>query len=311
VSLFIKWSGIPSSTFYNWEKRYGKVNCHNGKIPRDFWLEDWEIDSIINYHLDHPNDGYRRLTYMMMDDDIVAASPSTIYRTLKNRGYLRRWNKKKTIKGTGFIGPKAPHQHWHVDISYLNICGTFYYLCSILDGYSRYLVHWEIRRSMKESDIEIVIQRAKEMFPNASPRIISDNGPQFIAKDFKEFIRIIGMTHVRTSVNYPQSNGKKERWYRTLKSECIRPKTPLSLEDARRIVAEFVLYYNTKLLHSSIGYITPIDKMHGLENVIFKERDRKLEAAREQRKSNRRKKNRERSLCVLNLNKQLKAVTIN
>lgn len=140
---------------------------------------------------------------------------------------------------------------------------------------------------MKTSDVEIILQRAQEKYPGITPRIISDNGPQFIAKDFKELIRIMGMTHVRTSVNYPQSNGKKERWFRTLKNECIRPKTPLSLVDARRIVDDFVIYYNTERLHSSIGYITPEDKLRGREINIFNERDMKLETAREQRKLNR------------------------
>ena len=224
---------------------------------------------------------------MMMDADIVAVSPSTVYRVLKAGELLKRWCTKKSRKGTGFVGPTAPHEHWHIDVSYLNIRGTFYYLCSILDGYSRYLIHWEIRTAMKETDVEIILQRAQEKYPGVSPRIISDNGSQFIAKDFKQFIRIMGMTHVRTSVNYPQSNGKKERWFRTLKSECIRPKTPLSLEDARHLVDKYVIYYNTRRLHSAIGYITPEDKLNGKETAIFKERDRKLEAAREQRKLNR------------------------
>jgi len=137
---------------------------------------------------------------------------------------------------------------------------------------------------MLESDVEIIIERAKEKFPEARPRIISDNGPQFIAKDFKEFIRLSGMTHVRTSPYYPQSNGKLERFHKTLKGECIRPKTPLSLDDARRLVAEYVTYYNTARLHSSIGYIAPVDKLTGRHQDIFKERDQKLEAAREQRR---------------------------
>jgi transposase InsO family protein len=89
------------------------------------------------------------------------------------------------------------------------------------------------------------LPRAPERFPGVTPRIISDNGPQFIARDVKEFIRLCGMTHVRTSPYYPQSNGKIERWHRILKEECIRPGTPLTLEDARRIVAKFVEYYNT------------------------------------------------------------------
>ena len=98
-----------------------------------------------------------------------------------------------------FWPPPQPHQHWHIDVSYLNVCATFYYLCSILDGYSRFLVHWDLRKSMTEGEIEIILERAKERYPGVKPRIISDNGPQFIAKDFKEFIRISGMTHVRTS----------------------------------------------------------------------------------------------------------------
>lgn len=91
------------------------------------------------------------------------------------------------------------------------------------------------------------------------PRIISDNGPQFICRDFKEYIRLCGMTHVKTSPYYPQSNGKVERFFQSLKQECIRPRTPLSLGDARRIVAEFVDTYNNHRLHSAIGYITPRD----------------------------------------------------
>jgi hypothetical protein len=141
---------------------------------------------------------------------------------------------------------------------------------------------------MREADVEVIIQRARERFPDQSPRIISDNGPQFIAKDFKAFIRICGMTHVRTSPHYPQSNGKIERWHKTLKSTCLRPKTPLSLDDAKRLVAEFVDYYNNVRLHSAIGYVTPKDKLEGREHKIFQQRDRKLQEARERRKQKRR-----------------------
>jgi putative transposase len=92
------------------------------------------------------------------------------------------------------------------------------------------------------------------------------------------------MTHVRTSPYYPKSNGKIERWFKTVKGECIRVKTPLSLEDARRLVAEYVAYYNEVRLHSAIGYVAPADKLASRERVIFAERDRKLDAARERRR---------------------------
>ena len=139
------------------------------------------------------------------------------------------------------------------------------------------------RRQPVSSGVEIVIQHARERFPEAHPRIISDNGPQFIAKDFKEFIRISGMTHVRTSPYYPQSNGKLERWNKSIKSECIRPGVPLSVEDADRLIAQYVTVYNEQRLHSSLGYITPLARMQGRQDEIHAARDRKLEQARRQR----------------------------
>ena len=284
-----RWLGISRSKYYDWRKRYGKVNEHNAWIPRDRWLQDWEKKAVVDYCLDRRDEGYRRLTYMMMDADVVAASPSSVYRVLRDAGLLARWNRKKSRKGTGFQQPLKPHEHWHTDVSYLNIQGTFYYLCSVLDGFSRTMLHWEIREAMREADVEIVLQRAHEKFPEARPRLISDNGPQFIAKDFKEFIRVSGMTHVRTSPYYPQSNGKQERWHATLKRECIRPQTPLSVEDARRIVRRFVERYNAVRLHSAIGYVAPMDKLDGRAEAILAERERKLQAARERRAQMRRR----------------------
>jgi transposase InsO family protein len=286
----IKWLGISRSKFYNWRQRYGMENEHNGQIPRDFWLTEAERLLIIDYLQKHPQEGYRSLCYMMIDADIVAVSPSSVYRVLKDAGYMDRWNRKPSKKGVGFDQPIQAHDHWHIDISYINICGTFYYMCSVLDGYSRYIVHWEIREAMKEYDVEMILQKAREKFPSVSPRVISDNGPQFISKDFKEYIRITGMTHVRTSPYYPQSNGKLERYHKTIKSDCIRPKTPLSLEDGQRLVAEFVDHYNNRRLHSAIGYIAPIDKLEDRAEAIHAERDKKLEAARLSRKLARKKK---------------------
>jgi putative transposase len=294
VCWFIAALGIASGKFYDWKNRYGKVNEHNAWIPRDHWLQDWEKTAILDFERQYPLEGYRRLAFMMLDLDLVAVSPSSVYRVLKQAGRIERCNGKASRKGTGFEQPLRPHEHWHVDISYLNVCGTFYYLCSILDGYSRFIVHWEIHESMTEPRIELILQRAREKFPGAAggdagprPRIISDNGPQFIARDFKQFIRICGMTHVRTSPYYPQSNGKLERWHKSLKSECIRPGTPLSLEDARRLVAGYVGHYNAVRLHSAIGYVAPADKLAGREKEIFARRDARLEAARTARQQRR------------------------
>jgi transposase InsO family protein len=287
VGRFLPWVGIGTSKFHDWKARFGKVNEHNSWVPRDHWLTDAEREGIRGFARQHPLEGYRRLTFMMLDADVVACSPASVYRVLRAAGLLAGHTPTPTKKGTGFVQPLLPHEHWHVDVSYLNIAGTFYFLCSILDGCSRFIVHWEIREKMEENDVETIIQRAREAYPNARPRIISDNGPQFIAKDFKEFIRICGMTHVKTSPYYPQSNGKIERWHGTLKGDCIRVLVPLSLEDARRIVADYVIHYNTVRLHSAIGYITPQDKLAGRETEIFAARDRKLAEARQRRQQQR------------------------
>jgi putative transposase len=282
------WLQLGTSKFHQWKDRYGKANEHNGKVPRDWWLEDWEKQAILDFHDRHPLNGYRRLAFMMLDDDVVAVAPTSVYRVLKQAGRLDRHRFAPSKKGTGFVQPLRPHQHWHIDVSYINVAGTFYFLCSLLDGYSRYIVHSELRETMKEHEVEIVVQRALEKFPGETPRIISDNGPQFIARDFKEYVRLMGMTHVRTSPFYPQSNGKLERWHGSLKRECIRPACPEDVEEARRRIAAFVEEYNQVRLHSALGYITPADKLHGLEKVIHDERDRKLEEARARRQQARR-----------------------
>ena len=281
----LRWLGLARSKFDRWGRRLGTANQHNGRIPRDFWLEDGEKAQIIAFRDLYPLEGYRRLAYMMLDADVVAVSPSSVYRVLKAAGKLAPRGGTPSRKGKGFEQPLRPHEHWHVDVSYLNIGGTFFFLCSILDGYSRFVVHWEIRETMKEAEVETILQRAREQYPGEHPRIITDNGPQFVARDFKEFIRICGMTHVKTSPYYPQSNGKIERWFKTLKGECIRVKTPLSVEDARRLVAEFVTYYNPVRLHSAIAYITPADKLAGRAEVIWATRREKLAQADARRRA--------------------------
>jgi putative transposase len=279
----LTWLGIPASKYYTWRQRYQQPNGHNGQTPRTFWLLAEERRAILGFQAEHPEEGYRRLCYMMLDANVAAASPSSVYRVLKSAGRINPQRQTLSTKGQGFVQPTRAHAHWHIDVSYLNICGTFYYLCTVLDGYSRYIVHWEIRETMTEADVETILQRAREAFPGARPRIISDNGPQFVARDFKAFVRLCGMTHVRTSPYYPQSNGKVESWHKTVKRECIRPLTPLNLNDARRIVKRFVQTYNTQRLHSGIGYVTPQDRLEGLDGEIMAERRHKLAAARQAR----------------------------
>lgn len=279
----ISWVGIARGKFFDWRARYGKANEHNALVPRDHWLTDDEERAILEFFEKHPLEGYRRLTFMMLDANVAAASPATVYRVLSRAGLLSKWNAKLSKKGTGFVQPLRPHEHWHVDISYLNVAGTFFYLCTVLDGASRAVVHCELREQMKEADVEVILESAREKFPGVKPRIISDNGPQFIARDFKEYVRLTGMTHVRTAPYYPQSNGKLERFHKTIKGDAIRPAAPQSEAEARRVVAEYVAHYNGVRLHSAIGYVTPNDVLADRQKAIWAARDEKLARARELR----------------------------
>jgi putative transposase len=292
IEILLKFIGLTKVKFYRWLKRTGIPNRHNGQIPKSHWLLPEEVEKIKLYAKEHYSngdfflrDGYRRLTYQMLDENIVAASPSSVYRILRTEGLLNKWNTlKKSLKGTGFNQPDYPHKHWHTDIKYLNFNGTFLFLIPVIDGYSRYIVHHEVRHTMSEYDVQLTIQKAKDKFPGVKPRIISDNGPQFISKEFKSFIKQAEFQHITTSVKYPESNGKIERFNRTISEECLRVKSPITFDDYRIYVEDYINFYNTKRLHSSLNYLTPDDYLLGRKDERLKQRELKLQMAEEHRK---------------------------
>lgn len=290
LKVFIKALRIRREKYYQWSARYGRLNEHNGEVPRDHQILPEERDKILEFYKKNSLEGYRRLTYIMIDSDVVYVSPSTTYRILKAAGVLISWERKPSKKGKGFHQPSAAHHQWHIDITYIKIKGVFYYLIIVLDGYSRYIVSWDLRERMTEADIEIVVHRGKEAFPTANPRVISDNGSQFISKEFRVFLAQVGMTHTTTSPYYPQSNGKLERCNKTIK-EFLRTMYIADSKDGLRLIGEFIGYYNTQRLHSAIGYVTPKDKLAGNEQQIFNTRDEKLENARALRQKQRAQKN--------------------
>lgn len=277
--------GIRQEKLISWRKRFSLPNRHNGQIPRDFWLDDGERQAIIDFYSEHRDDGYRRCAYMMIDQDIAYASPSTVYRVLKKAGVMRSKRGKASCKGQGFEQPLEPHEHWHIDISYVRIRERFYFLICVLDGCSRFIVHWDLRPDMNEEDVAIVVQAAKEKVPEARARVISDNGKQFVGKEFKTLIAYHGLTHVRTSPYYPQSNGKLERFHGSVKGECISKKALCDHDHAREVIAAYIHHYNHCRLHSAIGYITPFDRLNGRQDAIHENRDRKLAEARKRRKT--------------------------
>jgi transposase InsO family protein len=276
---------LPRSTFQHWKRRGVHPEVLHPRPPPPHTATPEEAAAMLDFARRHPLEGYRSLAFMMLDADVAALSPSTVYRLLKAQGLMETWARKTSSKGTGFQQPSGPHRHWHVDITYINLGGTFFYLCLVLEGYSRAILHWKLAPSMTTEEVVLVIQQAKELHPGHTPRIISDNGPQFNARDFKTFIRLAGFTHVRTSPYYPQSNGKLERFNQTLKGSALRPSCPQTYAEAVRIVTEFLDYYNRVRLHSAVGYITPADMLAGHQAAIFASRRQKLADAKVRRLS--------------------------
>lgn len=284
LKQILKWIKLDTSKYYDWSDRYELANKHNGTQPKKNWLLDLEKEAIIEYARKHLGEGYRRLTYMMLDADVVAVSPSSVYRILKRAGMLNRWNKVKTSgKGKGYNQPVKSHEEWHIDIKYVNFKGMFLFLISIIDGYSRYIVHHELRTHMQEFDVELTVQKALEKYPGIKPRLITDNGTQFISKDFSEYLKYVGLQQIRTSIAYPQSNGKIERFHRTIHEECLQKSSLINIDDAQKQIFKYIEYYNNKRLHSSLNYLTPDDYLQGRVKTRLSEREKKLEAAAKNR----------------------------
>lgn len=283
VKRLLQWLSLPQSKFYQWVGRCSLPNRHNGNIPRRHWITDDEKQAILDFQAKHPEEGYRVLTYMMMDEGIVAVSPATVYRVLRQANRLQRWDRKPSRKGQGFDQPNRPHQHWHIDISYVNIVGTFYYLIAVLDGYSRYIIHWELRESMTSDDVQTTLQRAVEKAGRSAENLISDNGRQFVAREFRHFLRLKGMKHVTTSPYYPQSNGKLERAHKTIKGQAIRKQVILSYQDAVDNLTTFIDHYNQHRLHAALQYVTPKHMLEGTAQHVWDRRDQFLAEARRKR----------------------------
>lgn len=277
------WLSLSMGKYYYWRKHIDQPACQS-VAPKSHYLLEWEKEAIIAYRYDHFEEGYRRLTFMMLDESVVAVSAASVYRVLKEVDLLATQWRHRKARGSGFVQPSAPHQHWHLDISYINFKGSFVYLVALIDGYSRYIVHAEVKTSVEALDVEILMERAREKFPGAKPVLITDNGPQFIAREFKSYLEIVGINHRRTRFYYPQSNGKIERFMQTCKNESVRRHSVIDLDDLRQQIIDYIEYYNSKRLHSSLGYVTPLDMLMGGQKEIFKERNTKLALARIERK---------------------------
>jgi len=275
----LKSAGIAERTWEEWQGRRGVETAHNNNIPRLYYLTPEETEAIIGYCAQNMDKGYRVLCWEMVDRNIAFVSASSVYNVITRHKLARIQVKTQEEAKRGFQQPNAVHEQWHVDFSYIKIGGAFYYFIGILDGFSRRLLTWRLCENMQGINAEILLSQARELYPKAGARIISDNGSQFISKDFEELVSLLEFEHTRTSANHPQSNGKIERFNRSFKTEHVRRTAYLGYKDACVRMARWIAYYNAERLHSAIWYLTPDDVFYGRTETRLAARKQKLHTA--------------------------------
>lgn len=278
--------GIKKSTFYDWQNT-AKMAPEKNKVFSAVSVRADEVTAVLTYRDLYPDIGYRKFTWQMVDANVAFLSESKVYDILSEHNRLQGWNRVdngETAKEYRHK-PKHVHYHWHTDIAYVKVGGVFYFLIMMLDGHSRYLLDWELMTDMLGGSVENFVQRVKEKYPHAKPRLINDNGSQFISHDFKRLLQKLEIQQIFTRRNHPQTNGKIERMNGTVKQEALRPGQPADFQEAWEILNKYSYEYNHHRLHAGVQFLRPADVFFGRRNVVLDERRKKIENPRANRKS--------------------------
>lgn len=276
--------GLTRARYREWTRRAAR-DALTDQRPlahlRDGILAE-ERDAVVAFALAHPRDGYRRLAMMMLDADVACLSASTVYRILDADDLLARWKRSRSV---GQAPPRAtrPHERWHTDVMYLRVQDTWYFLVTVIDAYSRYIVHWELLTTMRAADVELVVQEALER-TGARPQVVTDSGSQFTSAEFKSLVRRFALAHIRIRPYHPESNGVIERFHRSTR-EALDGQTLRTLGQARALLGEWVRYYNEERLHAALGYLPPAEYYAGDPAARQAGRRAKLERAARHRRA--------------------------
>lgn len=278
----LKEIGVNKSTFYNWYNRYLE-DGFDGLAPKPrtrntYWnkIPDKVKKDVVDMALDFPEESSRNLACKMIDENKYYISESSVYRILRKEGLITQ-PAFDLIAAANEYKDKTTriNQMWQTDFTYMKIVGWgWYYLSTILDDYSRYIIYWELCSTMTTKDVEQTVNNALELagIPAAQrPKLLSDNGPCYISNQFKEYIENMDIKHVRGKPNHPQTQGKIERYHRSMKN-IIKLDNYYFPEQLKERLAEFVDYYNNRRYHESLQNLTPADVYFGRGEKILKQR---------------------------------------
>jgi len=278
---------VPRSTFYSWYQRYqehGMDGLKNKKLKvKQFWnrIPDHVRGQIVNLALEYPDESPRQLTYRFIDDEAYFVSESSVYRILKGYDLIESPAFEVITAKNKFDNPtKRVNEMWQTDFTqFLVVDWGWYYLSTVLEDYSRYILAYKLSPTMNAQDAEdtLKIALAKAEIDKVKvyhkPRLLSDNGPAYHSADLAQFLKERRIDHIYGAPYHPMTQGKIERWHRSMKN-VIKLQNYYSPSELERAIAEWAEYYNNQRYHESLENVTPADVYFGREKEIIKKRNK-------------------------------------
>jgi transposase InsO family protein/transposase-like protein len=279
--------GINHSTFYNWYRRYEEAG-YDGLAPRKasvrrFWnaIPPPERQKVIELALDNPEKSSRELAWTITDKRGYYISESSVYRILKAQDLISTPAFMVLTARDRFPEPtRAVNELWQTDFTYLKVVRWgWYFLSTVLDDYSRYILSWRLCSSMTAEDVKATVEDAigftgvEHACVMNRPRLLSDNGPAYLSGELREYLDRCGIGHTRSKPFHPMTQGKIERYHRSMKS-VIRLDNYYSPEALKREIASFVSYYNNERYHEALDNVTPADVYFGRAHEVLARRER-------------------------------------
>ena len=296
VNRTLKELGIHKRTFYNWYARYLEGGfdglASKAKGHRQTWnkLPQVEKNKVVEEALEHPELSSRELAFHIVDQHKWYISESSVYRILKEKGLITAPSHIVLSASDEFKDKtKRVNEMWQTDFTYFKIINWgWYYLSTVLDDFSRYIITWELCANMTSEDVKPSIIRALQvsgLTKNTAPRLLSDNGPCYISSEIKSFLREQGIKPINGKPCHPQTQGKIERYHRTMKN-VIKLEHYYSPEELENALTQFVDFYNHRRYHESLNNMTPADVYYGRTEKIMKERRQiKIDTIKRRRKN--------------------------
>ena len=278
---------INRSTFYTWYHRYQQGGyealANRYRPPKQFWnqIPPWERQRVVEIALEHPQKSPRELAWYITDKRGYYISESTVYRILKAHDLVTSPVFTMISARDKFPHPtRAPNELWQTDFTWFKVVlWGWYYLCTILDDYSRYILAWQLCSGMSTEEVKQTIETAIEFSgiddPSILylPRLLSDNGPCYVSKALGQYLEAKGIMHTRGKPYHPMTQGKIERYHRSMKNILLLENyySPSELEDQ---IGLFVDYYNNHRYHEALNNLTPSDVYYGRSREILTRREK-------------------------------------